>query len=285
MGGWWLYSSSGDKHPPLHSALQPNKSLRCRLRQVDKVSHDTSRFRFDLPTPEHSLGLPVAGHILAHDGANVSRAYTPVTLDRFDKGYFDLLIKRYPGGEFSERFHRMRPGIDSMTFRGPVVTLQYEANVVKTLGMVCGGTGITPMYQVLRTALADPDDTTQLRLVFANRSTEDILLRAELEALAKEHAGRFQVRYLLEDEASLKHSGLGGMVLGRVDAAAVEGFLPKPDDPTAALLVCGPEGMMRFLCGNPSRPGSPPPPLGGLLGQLGYGTQVIQFASGTGLSE
>ena len=36
----------------------------------------------------------------------VARAYTPITLDRYDKGYFDLVVKRYKGGEFSERFHR-----------------------------------------------------------------------------------------------------------------------------------------------------------------------------------
>lgn len=36
----------------------------------------------------------------------VARAYTPITLDCYDKGYFDLVVKRYSGGEFSERFHR-----------------------------------------------------------------------------------------------------------------------------------------------------------------------------------
>jgi|EP01044_Picomonas_judraskeda_P000433 hypothetical protein len=36
----------------------------------------------------------------------VARAYTPITLDCYDKGYFDLVVKRYRGGEFSERFHR-----------------------------------------------------------------------------------------------------------------------------------------------------------------------------------
>ena len=59
-----------------------------------------------LPTPEHVLGLRTASHILAVDNAMVARAYTPITLDSYDKGYFDLVVKRYRGGEFSERFHR-----------------------------------------------------------------------------------------------------------------------------------------------------------------------------------
>ena len=59
-----------------------------------------------MPSPQHVLGLQAASHILAVDNALVARAYTPITLDRYDKGYFDLVVKRYKGGEFSERFHR-----------------------------------------------------------------------------------------------------------------------------------------------------------------------------------
>lgn len=83
--------------------------------------------------------------MLAVDNSMVSRAYTPVTLDKFERGYFDLIVKRYANGYFSEWFHRMTIG-ESMEFRGPVTTLRYEPNVVTTLGMVAGGTGITPMY-------------------------------------------------------------------------------------------------------------------------------------------
>lgn len=59
-----------------------------------------------LPSPQHVLGLPTASHVLAVDNAMVARAYTPITLDRYEKGYFDLVIKKYKGGEFSERFHK-----------------------------------------------------------------------------------------------------------------------------------------------------------------------------------
>ena len=52
------------------------------------------------------LGLPTASHILAVDNAMVASAYTPITLDRYERGYFDLVVKRYKGGEFSERFHK-----------------------------------------------------------------------------------------------------------------------------------------------------------------------------------
>ena len=49
------------------------------------MTADTARFRFELPTPRHVLGLPAASHVMAVDNAMVARAYTPVTLDKFDK--------------------------------------------------------------------------------------------------------------------------------------------------------------------------------------------------------
>ena len=125
--GYQWYQRNGP--PPTSSALQPNRSLPCKLRDVKKLTPDTSRFRFELPTPEHVLGLPVCSHILAVDNAMVARAYTPTTLDQFEKGgthrppptpsgrprpdtergrgaaatgYFDLVVKRYPNGYFSE---------------------------------------------------------------------------------------------------------------------------------------------------------------------------------------
>ena len=49
--------------------------------------------------------------------------------------------------------------------------------------MIAGGTGITPMLQVIRAILKNPRDTTKLYLIFANQTEEDILLRQELESL------------------------------------------------------------------------------------------------------
>jgi len=62
---------------------------------TQEITHDTRRFRFALPTPEHILGLPTGKHlyIFAEIGNDIiMRPYTPVTSDD-EKGYFDLVIK------------------------------------------------------------------------------------------------------------------------------------------------------------------------------------------------
>jgi NAD(P)H-flavin reductase len=40
---------------------------------------------------------------------------------------------------------------------------------VKKIGMIAGGTGITPMYQLIQDICNNPEDTTQLSLLFANQ--------------------------------------------------------------------------------------------------------------------
>ena len=68
----------------------------CKI-QVFKeiITHDTRRFRFELPSDEHSLGLPLGQHIYLSatiNGELVIRPYTPTSCDD-DKGYFELVIK------------------------------------------------------------------------------------------------------------------------------------------------------------------------------------------------
>ncbi|NXX19243.1 NB5R2 reductase, partial [Podargus strigoides] len=62
-----------------------------RLVGKEEISHDTKKFRFGLPSPDHTLGLPVGQHVYLSakiDGNLVIRAYTPVSSDE-TKGYVD----------------------------------------------------------------------------------------------------------------------------------------------------------------------------------------------------
>ena len=143
------------------------------------------------------------------------------------------------------------------------------------------GTGITPMYQLIRTVLSEPAelDATKLRLLYANRSEEDIILRRELDALAAEHPNRFEVQYVLENLPEDDTRGASQYFHGRISQSIIAKSLPSPKEPEAAILVCGPEGMVESLCGTTSRRTSKDasPILGGMLYQMGYRRQVVPF--------
>ena len=61
-----------------------------------------------------------------------------------------------------------------------------------------GGTGITPMLQLIRQVFRDKNDRTCLSLLFANQTEEDILLREELEEVQKEYPERFKLWYTVD---------------------------------------------------------------------------------------
>ena len=86
---------------------------------------------------------------------------------------------------------------DKIEMKGPFQKFAYEPNQWEAVAMVAGGTGITPMYQVLLEILGNPRDKTQVRLVYASRSSEDIILKDELDALAAVYPN-FKVRGRLQ---------------------------------------------------------------------------------------
>lgn len=61
-----------------------------------------------------------------------------------------------------------------------------------------GGSGITPMLQLIKHVLSDPCDRTQLELLFANKSEEDIMLRDQLEQLAAKHPKQLKIWYTVD---------------------------------------------------------------------------------------
>jgi cytochrome-b5 reductase len=76
--------------------------------------------------------------------------------------------------------------------------------------MIAGGTGITPMLQIIRAIVRGrPDgDVTKVDLIFANVTAQDILLKEDLDALAKEDAD-IRVHYVLDKPPEGWTGGVG----------------------------------------------------------------------------
>ena len=161
---WWRQPAPVSGPP---RALRPGEPLHCSLQSKRWVSPDAFRLRFELPSSEHVLGLPVPGHLMVVDDAMTYRPYSPITVDSQARGYFELLVRHYPRGEFSTQLARMEPG-DSAHFRGPVGSrFSYRRGCARHIGLVAAGTGIAPIWQVIQAALEEDDDgeSTLLSLV------------------------------------------------------------------------------------------------------------------------
>ncbi|CAH2326048.1 NADH-cytochrome b5 reductase 2 [Pelobates cultripes] len=258
--------SQGNKK--LITLLDPNVKYPLPLIDKQEISHDTKRFRFGLPSSEHILGLPIGQHVYLSakvNGSLVVRAYTPVSSDEV-KGHVDLVVKVYyknvnpkfpDGGKMSQYLDSLKIG-DTIDFRGPNGLLVYKGKgkfairpdkksepqikYTKHIGMLAGGTGITPMLQLIRHITQDPSDDTKCYLIFANQTEEDILLRPELETVAKNHPDQFKLWYTLDRPPTGWKYGSGF-----VTADMIKAHLPSLSD-KGLVLMCGPPPMIQFAC-------------------------------------
>ncbi|KMZ62622.1 NADH:cytochrome b5 reductase [Zostera marina] len=253
LGSAYLYSRK-----KLRGSLDPENFNKFKLVEKKQLSHNVAKFRFALPTPTSILGLPIGQHMSCRgtDGAGeeVTKPYTPTTLDS-DVGYFELVIKMYPQGRMSHHFREMSVG-DFLYVKGPKGRFKYEQGQVKAFGMIAGGSGITPMFQVARAILEDPNDNTSIHLIYANVTYEDILLKEELEGLAKNYAGRFNVYYVLNQPPEGWKGGVGF-----VSSDMIKMHCPVPSQ-DIKILRCGPPPMNKAVAAH--------------LDSIGY-TKEMQF--------
>lgn len=222
------------------------------------VSHNTRRFRFALPHRQQQLGLPVGQHISLKadaEGPLLLRPYTPVT-EVEQPGFVDFVIKVYPEGRMSQHLDKMVLG-DCILAKGPKGRFTYQRNMKRHIGMVAGGTGITPMWQVLNHILRDSlADKTQISLIYANVTEEDILLREEMDFKHRIHGDKFKMFYTLDQPPE---GWTGGK--GFVTADMIAEHLPPPG-PETLILRCGPPPMNQAVAAS--------------LDKLGY-TDAMQF--------
>lgn len=256
------------KKRKLITLVDPNAKYPLKLVEKVVLSHDTRLFRFELPSPKHCLGLPTGQHIYLSarvSGSLVVRPYTPTSSDE-DLGHMDLVIKVYhanvhpkfpEGGKMTQYLESMALG-DTIDVRGPSGLLEYlgkgefsikpdkkvagESVRVKRVSMIAGGSGITPMLQVVRAVFRDPGDSTELSLLFANQTEEDILLRKELEEIKEEFPDRFKLWYTV-DRPSEDWQYSSGFINAEMIEKAL--FPPSSDN---LVLLCGPPPMINFAC-------------------------------------
>src|SRR5580698_8912480 len=162
-------------------------------------------------------------------GKPVERCYSLSSAPEVEKIH-KVTVKRVAGGAVSPVLHeRLKVG-DRVDVKGPEgrFVLDKADGPVLLFG---GGSGITPVIAILKTALATT--SRRVRLLYANRNRGSIIFRDELDRLARANTGRLEVAHRLDDEHGL------------VDAAAVAGAVTGLRDPS--VFVCGPAPFMGLV--------------------------------------
>lgn len=180
-----------------------------------------------------------------------AKSYSPISLPD-ERGTFELLVKSYPvrpGGGVGAYLCSLNAGD---TFEAKVKSkrvVHRSSDIVgrwSQVGLVAGGTGIAPLYQLLQILLRD--DTSVISVLSINKREEDILLKTELDELARKHPGRLRLTYSLTDENK------PGYESGRGNVEMALRALPKPSLKREVMVfVCGKDGFVESYGGRVER--------------------------------
>ncbi|KAG7452089.1 cytochrome-b5 reductase [Guyanagaster necrorhizus] len=261
------------------SPLDPNNFVDFKLKKIIPYNHNTSTFVFELPNNEASL-LPVASCLVIKssdptalvdaNGKSIIRPYTPISQPD-EKGVLSLLVKKYENGNASKHIHSLKEG-DTLAVKGPIPKWPYKHNEFDEVTLIGGGSGITPLYQVISHALPDPANRTKFTLVYSNVTEADILLRPELDTLQKSYPNNLQVVYAL-DKPPAGWTGPTGFISKDLLKKYVA---PASLNEKVKVFVCGPPGQVAALAGK--KDGFKQGELSGALKELGYTEdQVFKF--------
>ena len=184
----------------------------------------------------------------------------------------DLLVKVYPNGPMSEHLHSMKPG-ETLSFKGPIPKYGWSTNKHDHVTMIAGGTGITPMYQLIRGIFNNPQEKTKVSLIFGNISEKDILLKEEFDAIEKDFPHRFKAFYTLDKPESDDWPHGKGFITKDL----LKEIIPDPQSENIKVFICGPPGLYKAISGAKTSP-QDQGELTGILKDLGYTKeQVFKF--------
>ncbi|RMZ80486.1 hypothetical protein DV737_g3015, partial [Chaetothyriales sp. CBS 132003] len=214
------------------------------LTERTRLTVSTHKFILQVQDGQTLQGLPVGQHLQLRaevDNAMVVRSYTPTFVDT-ELARVELVIKVYPAGKMGNHLLHLPLGA-LVDVRGPVGAFRnYHRFLCTDMAMIAGGTGITPMWQVIRTICGDSEDQTRITLLYVSRTQGDILLRDEISSLAAQFPNKLKVHYFVSDERDPGWIG----ERGRITAQKLSLLLP-PVNKTAKYLVCGPDPMVEQI--------------------------------------
>ncbi|KAL0490502.1 NADH-cytochrome b5 reductase [Acrasis kona] len=168
-----------------------------KLKLISKTQHadQVCSFVFELAHPSMRVCVPPGHHMLLKAKTSMFttiRPYSPVNMNN-KTGVLEFIVKKYNNGKMSSFMHDCLSVGDEMEIKGPIGEFDYKANSYKHIILLAGGTGITPIANVITSVLNNPYDNTCLYLFFANRTDIDVILYQELKSLAKLHSDRFKL--------------------------------------------------------------------------------------------
>jgi ring-1,2-phenylacetyl-CoA epoxidase subunit PaaE len=216
-----------------------------RVAEIVPETDEAMSLRFEVPAELASAFAFKAGQHLTMradiGGEEVRRNYSLCVAP--DEGVVKVTVKRIAGGVFSNWVaDTLKAGdvIDVMTPHGSFTT-PFDGTAARRYVGFAGGSGITPIMSLIRTALAE-EPGSRFTLFYGNRDSQSVIFLEALAELKDRYMGRLEIfHFLAEEEGDVEL--FNGMLDQARCAEAVEHLVVEPTG-VDAWFICGPGPMM-----------------------------------------
>ncbi len=236
-------------------------NIKLKVAKVERQTNDCKTIYFEHPAePIQYKSGQFFTFILDIDGKEARRSYSICTSPKTDE-YMGVAVKRVDGGLVSNYLNDNAKVGDEFELLSPLGHFTYTAEENKNpeLILIGGGSGITPMMSILKTALSETENV-KIKLLYVNTSKEDTIFKDELDVLSKSFSERLTIQhYLNEDYKStsvVKKKGLKGLFGGK-KTEENKGFITEDKakeiltsfaiSSEARVYICGPGGLMDLM--------------------------------------
>lgn len=212
--------------------------------EVRRETPDAVSVRLDVPQELRAQFAFRAGQHLTFrrvmNGEEIRRNYSLCVSP--GEGEWRIAVKRIANGVFSGFVNDGLKAGDTLEAMPPhgSFTFEFDAALRRAYVAFAGGSGITPIHSLAKTALRE-EPRSSFTLLYGNRASRDIIFLEELAALKDRYMDRFRLFHFLEDEEEEI-----ALFNGRLDRAKCDEILTALVDPAGvdAFFICGPGPMM-----------------------------------------
>jgi ring-1,2-phenylacetyl-CoA epoxidase subunit PaaE len=216
-----------------------------RVAEIVPETEEAYSIRFEVPAELKGVFQFKAGQHLTLrtelNGEEVRRNYSLCTAPADEE--LMVTVKRIAGGVFSNWVgDQLKPGdmLDVMTPHGSFTT-EFDPTAKRHYVGFAGGSGITPVISLIRTALSiEPD--SHFTLFYGNRDSNSVIFLEALAALKDSYLGRFELYHFLSDEEGDVEL-FNGMLDRETCDEAIGHLIDQPKN-VDAWFICGPGPMM-----------------------------------------
>jgi ring-1,2-phenylacetyl-CoA epoxidase subunit PaaE len=217
---------------------------RLQIADIVQETADARSLRFALPDELADTFRFRAGQHLTLKaeigGEDVRRNYSLCVAP--SEGQLKVTVKRIAGGRFSSWANEALKEGDTLEVMPPhgSFTHEFRADASNHYVGFAGGSGITPVISILKTALIE-EPGSRFTLFYGNRDSSSVIFLEELSALKNRYMGRLQVHHFLAEE--MEDIALFNGMLDRAKCGDILSSLVDPAE-VAAFFICGPGPMM-----------------------------------------